>query len=443
MLTETAEGLYCAAGDFHIDPWGAVAARADHARARRPRARRAARAYLCADAVRRRCSPAASAPACDDRDAAVRRGRRRSAASRVSFHPAGHVLGSAQIRIEGPDGVWVVVGRLQARAGSDLRAVRAGALRHVHHRIDLRPADLSLGPDRERHRRHRRLVGRNGERGRTSVLFCYTLGKAQRLLAELARVTDRPVLRPRHDAADDRGLSRRRRRDAAARRVVDRAAARHVVRRRAGAGAAVGARHAVDAAARRPLRRVRLRPDARARRPPAARLRPRLRPLRPRRLAGAARRRSPRPAPAASSPRTATPSRSRAILREQGLDAGVIRTAWEGERRSRRIRMKRFAGLFAAHRPTRPRPTPRSRRWRATSASAPPADAAWAVFFLTGRRLKRLRALGGDPRLDAGRDRPRRMAARRVLRGRRRRRRNGGAGPRSAAARRLREDRRR
>jgi putative mRNA 3-end processing factor len=31
----------------------------------------------------------------------------------------------------------------------------------------------------------------NREQGRTSVLFCYTLGKAQRVLAELARVTDR------------------------------------------------------------------------------------------------------------------------------------------------------------------------------------------------------------------------------------------------------------
>jgi putative mRNA 3-end processing factor len=33
----------------------------------------------------------------------------------------------------------------------------------------------------------------NAEAPRTSVLFCYTLGKAQRLLAELMRVTDRPV----------------------------------------------------------------------------------------------------------------------------------------------------------------------------------------------------------------------------------------------------------
>jgi putative mRNA 3-end processing factor len=34
----------------------------------------------------------------------------------------------------------------------------------------------------------------NREAGKTSVLFCYTLGKAQRLLAELATVTDRTVL---------------------------------------------------------------------------------------------------------------------------------------------------------------------------------------------------------------------------------------------------------
>jgi putative mRNA 3-end processing factor len=34
----------------------------------------------------------------------------------------------------------------------------------------------------------------NRERGLTSIVFCYTIGKAQRLLAELAGVTDRTVL---------------------------------------------------------------------------------------------------------------------------------------------------------------------------------------------------------------------------------------------------------
>jgi len=34
----------------------------------------------------------------------------------------------------------------------------------------------------------------NADRGLTSIVFCYTIGKAQRLLAELMAVTDRPVL---------------------------------------------------------------------------------------------------------------------------------------------------------------------------------------------------------------------------------------------------------
>ena len=33
----------------------------------------------------------------------------------------------------------------------------------------------------------------NRDAGKTSVIFCYTIGKAQRLLAELARVSDTPV----------------------------------------------------------------------------------------------------------------------------------------------------------------------------------------------------------------------------------------------------------
>jgi putative mRNA 3-end processing factor len=34
----------------------------------------------------------------------------------------------------------------------------------------------------------------SGDRGLAAIVFCYTIGKAQRLLAELARVTDQPVL---------------------------------------------------------------------------------------------------------------------------------------------------------------------------------------------------------------------------------------------------------
>ena len=120
---------------------------------------------------------------------------------RVSFHPAGHILGSAQIRIEGRDGVWVSAGDYKRAQRSDVRAVRARRVRHLHHREHLRAADLSLGSDARRDRRDPGVVARERARGRTSVLFCYTIGKAQRVLAELARVTRPAGIRARHDDA--------------------------------------------------------------------------------------------------------------------------------------------------------------------------------------------------------------------------------------------------
>ncbi|MGH9173783.1 MAG: ligase-associated DNA damage response exonuclease, partial [Vicinamibacterales bacterium] len=107
MLQETSAGLYCEAGDFHIDPWAPVS-RAVITHAHGDHARVGSKAYLCA---------APSAPLLSRRFGAETRieslpyrqpltlGR-----TRISFHPAGHVLGSAQVRLEGPGGVWVVSG---------------------------------------------------------------------------------------------------------------------------------------------------------------------------------------------------------------------------------------------------------------------------------------------------------------------------------------------
>ena len=107
MLSETPDGLYCEGGGFHVDPWGAVPravvthAHGDHARA-------GSAAYLCAEPsvplLRRRFGPDVSVEG-------LPYGRRLTLGSTtISLHPAGHVLGSAQLRIEGPAGVWVVSG---------------------------------------------------------------------------------------------------------------------------------------------------------------------------------------------------------------------------------------------------------------------------------------------------------------------------------------------
>ena len=61
----------------------------------------------------------------------------------VKFHPAGHVLGSAQIAVVLQGHLHRRLRRLQGRARSDLRAVRGGALRRLHHRGDVWPAGVS------------------------------------------------------------------------------------------------------------------------------------------------------------------------------------------------------------------------------------------------------------------------------------------------------------
>jgi len=191
VLVETPSGLYCAAGGFHIDPWGAVPralithAHGDHARA-------GSAAYLCATPGAALLHRRFGDPALVE---SLPYGQPlRLGDTSVSFHPAGHVLGSAQIRIEGPDGVWVVSGDYK-RAPDPTCApfepvacdvfVTESTFALPVYRWDPAAAvvaDLLAWWDENR------------ERDLTSIVFCYTIGKAQRLLAELAAVTDRTVL---------------------------------------------------------------------------------------------------------------------------------------------------------------------------------------------------------------------------------------------------------
>jgi len=190
VLTETARGLYCPDGDFFIDPWQAVD-RALITHAHGDHARPGSAAYLCtpgtAALLRRRLGADTVIETVE-----YRTGRRIGDVS-VSFHPAGHVLGSAQIRIEGPDGVWVV-------AGDYKRAADPTCAPFEPVRCDTFITESTFGLPIYRWDDTavvmRDIMGwwnGNREAGKTSVIFCYTLGKAQRLLAELAALTDHTV----------------------------------------------------------------------------------------------------------------------------------------------------------------------------------------------------------------------------------------------------------
>lgn len=191
MLIETPAGLYCPAGDFHIDPWGTVPravithAHGDHARA-------GSAAYLCstecAPLLRRRFGNDAVIETLPYGEQLTLGGMR------VSLHPAGHILGSAQVRVEGPGGVWVVSGDYKRAADptcAPFEAVRCDTF--VTESTFALPI-YRWDPTATVIDEMRQWWELNRDRGLTSIIFCYTIGKAQRLLAELATVTDRPVL---------------------------------------------------------------------------------------------------------------------------------------------------------------------------------------------------------------------------------------------------------
>ncbi len=183
VLVMTEAGLHCPAGGFHIDPWQGVDralithAHADHARA-------GSRAYLAAD----RGLPLLRArlPADATIDTLRYGERRRVGDVDVSFHPAGHVLGSAQIRIGHRGRVIVVSGDYKLAPDPSCDPFEPV-------RCDTLVTESTFGlpvyrwqPPQDVMRALRDWWSANRDEGTASVVFAYALGKAQRIAAGLA-----------------------------------------------------------------------------------------------------------------------------------------------------------------------------------------------------------------------------------------------------------------
>jgi putative mRNA 3-end processing factor len=209
MLEETAAGLYCPGGDFHIDPWHPVR-RAIITHAHGDHARPGSAAYLCVAP----CAPLlARRFGSDATIESLRYGQRVTIGSvDLSFHPAGHVLGSAQIRLESASGVWVLSGDYKRAPDPTCEPFEPIACQTFI-------SESTFGLPIYRWDATEDVVTEilqwwkvNQDRGLTSVLFCYTLGKAQRLLAELGRMVDTPVyvhgmMMPMIDVYRERGIA--------------------------------------------------------------------------------------------------------------------------------------------------------------------------------------------------------------------------------------------
>jgi len=183
ILQLTDNGLYCPAGDFYVDPWLPVDravithAHADHAYP-------GSRAYLTArpgeTLLRARVGGEAKIQALDYGEPVSLNGLR------VSLHPAGHILGSAQVRIESGGEVWVVSGDYKLEPDPTCAAFEPVA-------CDTFVTESTFGlpiyrwpPEAEVFADIQAWWTANQEAGKASMLFAYSLGKAQRVLAGLA-----------------------------------------------------------------------------------------------------------------------------------------------------------------------------------------------------------------------------------------------------------------
>jgi putative mRNA 3-end processing factor len=188
LITVRPEGLYCEKGGFFIDPWRGVDTalithgHSDHARA--------GSAQYVATAVsegilRHRLGSDIQLRGVDYGE------RLKLGETWVSFHSAGHVLGSAQIRVEHRDEVWVVSGDYKRCADPSCAP------------FEVVPCDRFITEatfglpiyrwDSGAETARRIYDWWQAEPDRPSLLFCYAFGKAQRILSELTQFTDRPV----------------------------------------------------------------------------------------------------------------------------------------------------------------------------------------------------------------------------------------------------------
>jgi putative mRNA 3-end processing factor len=180
LLQSTEAGLYCPAGDFHVDPWLPVP-RAVITHAHADHLRWGCGHYLVAAAglalARARLEPEASVHAVPYGEPL------RLGGVQVSLHPAGHVLGSAQVRLERGGEVWVVSGDYQRQSNptcTPFEPLRA------HTFVTESTFGLPIfrwPPEREVLASIDAWWRANAAAGRASLLYGYALGKAQRLLA--------------------------------------------------------------------------------------------------------------------------------------------------------------------------------------------------------------------------------------------------------------------
>lgn len=182
LLEFTDSGIYCPPGKFYIDPWKPVDkalithAHSDHARLGN-------RHYLAhhdtVPVLKYRLGEGISVQGISYGERITLNG------VSISFHPAGHIIGSAQIRVEYKGEVWVFSGDYKLE--NDGLSVPFEPVK-CHTFISESTFGLPVykwKPQHEVMNEINEWWRRNKEKGLASVLLGYSLGKAQRILQNI------------------------------------------------------------------------------------------------------------------------------------------------------------------------------------------------------------------------------------------------------------------
>ena len=179
IIKFTKKGIYCIPGKFYLDPWYPVDyaiishGHADHARW-------GMKHYLChthsKNILKHRISPDISIETLDYNQTKTING------VKVSFHPAGHIIGSAQIRLEYKGKIVVFTGDYKVK--EDNLTIPFETVK-CHEFITESTFGLPIYkwlPEDMLQQQLQDWVVQNQSNNRTSVFFGYSLGKSQRIM---------------------------------------------------------------------------------------------------------------------------------------------------------------------------------------------------------------------------------------------------------------------
>lgn len=172
-------GIYCAEANVYIDPWRPVDralithGHSDHSRAGH-------KSYLCTNSsvpiIKHRLGAGINIKGIAYNETIRVNG------VKISFHPAGHIIGSAQIRLEGQGEVWVVSGDYKIENDGISEAFEPVKCSHFI-------TESTFGLPVYRWREQSKVFDEintwwreNQQLGKTTIITAYSLGKAQRIL---------------------------------------------------------------------------------------------------------------------------------------------------------------------------------------------------------------------------------------------------------------------